>query len=219
MGVGGGGGGERPFRAQLVVALVVGLVLLAVPLYLWRRPSGTENAPADAGAKVDARGSDAADSTSLSPQQSDAGASDDRVKLAPIQRVKCGANTRGGQEGNLCDRIPFFENELVKAVRDNADCAPKLAKEGSINYVLSVDFTGRKVHVFPGASGSWKGPAARKAAACVKRAFGAPDWGTIQHQYRYYTIAMLATYVAPAASPPAAAPSATVTDGSAPLFE
>ena len=154
-----------------------------------------------------------------SPGQSDAGAKDERVKLGPVQRVKCGANTRGGQDANLCDRIPFFENELVKAVRDNADCAPKLAKEGNINYVLSVDFTGRKVHVFPGASGSWKGPAARKAAACVKRALGAPDWAGIQHQYRYYTLALLATYSSPAAPAPTVAPSATAADGAAPLFE
>ncbi|MFO0565404.1 MAG: hypothetical protein U0263_07065 [Polyangiaceae bacterium] len=45
VGGGGGGGGDRPFRAQLVVALVVGLVFLAVPLYLWRRPSGNEQRP------------------------------------------------------------------------------------------------------------------------------------------------------------------------------
>lgn len=222
VGGGGGGGGDRPFRAQLVVALVVGLVFLAVPLYLWRRPSGNEQATGDAGAKPDAR-AESLDSAAPALGTTDAGAASDRVKLGTLQRVKCGASARGGQEGNLCDRLPFFEEQLTRAVRDNVDCAPKTGKEGSINYVLSVDFTARKVHVFPGASGSWKGPAARKAAACVKRALSAPDWAGMQHQYKYYSMALLATYPAPAAPAPAASTGGVapppVDGGPAPLFE
>lgn len=222
LGVGGsGGGGDRPFRAQLIVALVVGLVLLAVPLYLWRRPSGTENAPADGGAPADAAPLPAG-SAQPSAAVADAAAQSERVKLGNVQRVKCGASARGGQEGGLCDRLPFFEEQLTRAIRDNVDCAPKTGKEGSINYVLTVDFTARKVHVFPGQSGSWKGPAARKAAACVKRALSAPDWASLQHQYKHYSLAVLATYPVPApAAPPAAAPGAApATDGGPPpLFE
>lgn len=217
---GGGGGGDRPFRAQLVVALVVGLVLLAVPLYLWRRPSGIENAPVDGGAGGDAKAA-TVDSAAPSVAAQDAAVQNERVKLGAVQRVKCGASARGGQEGNLCDRLPFFEEQLLRAVRDNVDCAPKTGKEGSINYVLSVDFAGRKVHVFPGQSGSWKGPAARKAAACVKRALSAPDWAGIQHQYKHYSLAVMATYPAPAAAaPPAASGVPAAADaGPPPLFE
>src|SRR5262245_8869391 len=48
LGVGGGGsGGDRPLRAQIVVALVIGLMLIAVPLYLWRRPSASDQAAPD----------------------------------------------------------------------------------------------------------------------------------------------------------------------------
>ena len=115
------------------------------------------------------------------------------MKLGSVQRVKCGASARGGQEGSLCDRLPFFEEQLTRAIRDNVDCAPKIAKEGSINYVLTVDFRVRKIHVFPGQSGSWRGPAARKAAACVKRALSAPEWATLNHQHKYYSLALMAT--------------------------
>lgn len=226
LGVGGSGGGDRPYRAQLIVALVVGLVLLAVPLYLWRRPSGTENAPADGGAPSDAR-APSVDSAMTSPALPDAGAQAERVKLGSVQRVKCGASARGGQEGSVCDRLPFFEEQIARAIRDNVDCAPKTGKEGSINYVLTVDFSARKVHVFPGASGSWKGPAARKAAACVKRGLSAPDWAGLQHQYKHYSLAVLATYPAPAAAalaPGSAAPPGSGTPpptdgGPPPLFE
>src|SRR5690242_10600902 len=31
-------GYDRPARLQMIVALVLGLVLVAIPLYLWRRP-------------------------------------------------------------------------------------------------------------------------------------------------------------------------------------
>lgn len=207
---GGGGGGDRPLRAQLVVALVVGLVLLAVPLYMWRRPSGTENAPGDAGADAPdgALSSDAAAAAAA-----DAAAQDERVKLGAAQRIKCAASPGSrGQEGTLCDHLPVFEQALSRAIRQSIDCAPKTGKEGSINYVLSVDFAKKKLHVFPGASGTWRGPQARRAAKCVLRNLPAPPWDTIQHQYRYYQLAILATY-----PPPGSVPSPTGT--AAPLFE
>jgi hypothetical protein len=210
LGVGGGGGGDRPLRAQLVVALVVGLVLLAVPLYLWRRPSGTENAPKDGGsdAKPAAMAVDAA------AAQADGGSAFERVKLGTFQRVRCSAGPgASGQEGNLCDQLGFFEQSLVKAIKDSVECAPKTKKEGSINYVLNVDFGKKKLHVFPGASGSWRGPQARKAAKCVLNAMSAPPWDTIVHQYRFYQVAVLATYAPPGARPPP--PAGT----NAPLFE
>jgi len=199
LGVGGpGGGGDRPLRAQIVVALVALLVLLAVPLYLWRRPSGTENVAeeSDAGPVASALPA-VVDGQVIAP---DAAPAEERVRLAAVQKVKCAASARSrGQEGNLCDSLPFFEEALAKAIRENVDCAPRTGKEGTINYVLKIDFTKRQVSVFPGASGAWKGPQARRAAKCVKRSLPAPQWNAIQHQYRYYMIAILATYPVPSA--------------------
>ncbi|HMR04216.1 MAG TPA: hypothetical protein PKA88_00495 [Polyangiaceae bacterium] len=205
---GGGGGGDRPLRAQLVVALMVIVVLLAVPLYLWRRPSGTENAPANSAGDASP---DGVASGNLPPgvAPGDAAAEDERVKLAPAERVKCSAAANSkGQEGELCDRIEVLEAALAKAIRDNVDCAPRTGKQGNLNYVLSIDFNAKKVHVFPGKSGEWRGPQARKAAECVKRSLPAPEWDKLKHQYRYYLVAILATYPAPGSAP-----------GSAPLFE
>src|ERR1700753_3769765 len=45
----GRGGSERPVKLQLVIALVAGLILVAVPLYLWRRPRPEPIPSADAG--------------------------------------------------------------------------------------------------------------------------------------------------------------------------
>ena len=187
-----------------MVALVIGLMLIAVPLYLWRRPSASDQAAPDQSAPP---GSAAAAGASALPGQVllDAGRTQERVRLATVQRVKCSAGAaRSGQEGSLCDSLPYFEEALAKAIRENADCAPKTGKEGTINHVLTVDFTQRKLHVFPGASGGWKGPQARKATDCVRRALPAPAWDSIQHQHRFYSIAILATYLPPSAAPPVA---------------
>lgn len=208
LGVGTSTTSDRPLRAQLVVAGVVCVILIAVPLYLLRRPSSSPPTPVVASASASALRSAPA------PVAVDAGAPApakpaERVRLAPPQRVKCGASVSQARvEGGLCDSMPPIEQALATAIRASVDCAPKRKEEGSINYVLNIDFNQRKFHVFPGASGSWRGHAARKAAECVGRAFPNPDWGAVPHQYRYYWIAILATYPLPSA---VAAPPGTPT--------
>jgi hypothetical protein len=209
LGVGASTTGGRPLRAQLVVAGVVCVILIAVPLYLLRRPS----TPSTAGAAPSAAAG-SAQRAAPAPIPLDAGAATpakpaERVRLAPPQRVKCGASAAQARvEGGLCDSLPPVEQALATAIRGAADCAPKRKEEGSINFVLNLDFNQRKFHVFPGASGSWRGRLARKAADCVTRSMSNPDWGALPHQYRYYWIAILATYPLPSA---AAAPAGTPT--------
>jgi hypothetical protein len=185
------------------VAGVVCVILIAVPLYLLRRPSSSNAAAVVASASASALRSapapiavDAGAPPSAKPAQ--------RVTLAPAQRVKCGASaTQARVEGGLCDSMPPVEQALATAIRSCVDAAPKRKKEeGSINFVLNIDFRARKFHVFPGASGSWRGPLARKATDCVNRAFPNPDWGALPHQYAYYWVAILATYPLPGVAPP-----------------
>jgi hypothetical protein len=202
LGVGSGSSRDRPLRAQIVVALVAVCILIAVPLYLLRRPGGKSAALASASVALDAGKAPPAVSDAgalLAPL--DAGKPPERLRVAAVQHVRCGASAGGGHEGNVCDSVPFFEDALSKAVRENPDCSPKANEQGTLNYVLTVDFQRKALHLFPGASGQWRGKQARRAIACVKRAFPAPDWATIQHQYRFYTIAVLASYL-PANAPP-----------------
>jgi hypothetical protein len=201
LGTGGGpGGGERLLRTQLVIALILGFTILAVLLYLWRRPSGTEHAAqangADPSASAAAAKTPVILRTKVEPPPKKPF---ERVKVGAVQHLKCGASPRPSGEGSLCDSLPFFEQALTKAITDTADCAPKGKEEGSINYVLVVDFHAHDVRLYPGRSGTWRGKQAKTAAECVKRAIPAPVWDTVTHQYRYYKFAALATY----ASPPA----------------
>lgn len=197
LGTGGGpGGGERLLCTQLVIALVLGFTILAVLLYLMRRPSGTEHDGHDAMAEPSASALAPPPSivrTKVEPPKKPV----ERVKVGAVQRLRCGASAKlSGGEGSLCDSLPFFEQALTKAVTDSVDCAPKGKEEGSINYVLVVDFRAHALRLYPGRSGSWKGKQAKAAAECVKRALPAPTWDTLTHQYRHYMLAVLATYPA-----------------------
>ncbi len=190
LGVGSAQSAERPLRAQLVVALVFVLLVVAVPVYFLRRPSPTGSAKDSDGPKVATRG--------LIRSSVDAGAPTLRVKLGAPQRVKCSAApNRDGNEGNLCDRLPAFEAALRTAIEKTIDCAPQTGKDGTINFVLTADFTKKRLNVFAGASGQWRGPQAKAAAKCVLRSLPAPDWDTIVHRYRYYALSILASYPAP----------------------
>ena len=137
------------------------------------------------------------------------------MRLGAPQRVRCGPSSRAARsrEGPGCDQLPYFEEALKRAIRETVDCAPKARAEGSINFVLRVDFTAKRLHVFPGASGQWKGAQARRAAKCVMRSLPAPQWQSLTHQDNYYEIAVMATYAPIGGAAPAASGSA------APLFE
>jgi hypothetical protein len=194
-------------RAQVVVALVCVAMLIAVPLYLWRKPSTktaaslpSAHAAASAGPQAVAKASAAAATPPAPPP---------RLTLGAVQKVRCGSSAAASpNEGTLCDTLGAFEEALKKAILANEDCAPKSKAKGSINYVLTVDFAHKKLHVFPGASGDWHGKQARRATSCIGNAVKVADWN-VPHQYRFYAIAILATYAGPPGSEPIPAASAT----------
>jgi hypothetical protein len=199
LGVGGSPAGrERLFRAQLVIALVFGFTILAVILYLWRKPNGTEHAAHDAAEPSASAVVPLAPivRTKVDPPKKPV----PRVRVSQVQHLKCGASPKAsGGEGSLCDSLPFFEQAFERAIVDTAaDCVPQPKEEHTINFVLVVDFRNHEARVYAGRSGSWKGKAAKKATECAKHALSAPAWDTLAHQYRYYMLSILATY--PAAS-------------------
>ena len=186
----GAGGAERPLRAQAVLGGMLVLVLVAVPVYLLRRPNGTpDSREPDAGTSVFG---------GVLGGEADASAPVAQVLLGAIQRVRCGASpSQIASEGELCDTLPALEAALRQSILGAADCAPRTGKEGSINFVLEVDFTNDRYNVFPGRSGKWRGPQARRATQCVLRSFPPVDLHSVRHQYGYYAIAVLAVYPAP----------------------
>jgi hypothetical protein len=214
LGVGSSGGGDRPLRAQVIVALVCVAMLIAVPLYLVRRPSLRATPTQAMGS---ASSSAAPQAIPLPPAAAASAVPAARLTLGAVQKVRCGSTPSASQnEGSLCDTLGPFEEALKKAVLTSEDCAPKAKTKGTINYVLTVDFVKKKTHVFPGASGEWHGKVARRATTCVANAVKIADWN-IPHQYRHYAIAVMATYAGPPeiSIPPAASATPTI-PGAAP---
>jgi hypothetical protein len=129
----------------------------------------------------------------------DAGRQVTDVVLGPVQRVRCGASaTQTTGEGGLCDALPLLEGALREGIQSNVDCAPRTGKEGTINYVLEVDFASSRLNMFAGQSGTWRGSRGKKAATCVLRSLPPLPWTELPHQYQYYAIAIMASYPPPA---------------------
>jgi hypothetical protein len=174
----------------LILSILVAAVLLSIPLYLLRSPSDKgekkkNEAPVGFAPSV--------------PAGIQADKKNERLSLGKVERVKCSSSEgAAGKSGRLCDEIPIFEKALASAIEESIDCAPRTGEGGTLNYVLKVDFNKNTPHIFPGASGVWKGPQARRATQCVKRALPAPDWEKVSHDYRYYEVAILAEYKPPA---------------------
>src|SRR6185295_2814555 len=112
----GRGGGERPVKLQIIIALVAGLILVAVPLYLWRRPR-PESIPSADAAVVDA-GAPASPIVAF-----DAGPTGG-VTVAPFTTIKCESPGPGKTAPDRCDHVTFFEDSLARAIREKASCAP-----------------------------------------------------------------------------------------------
>lgn len=198
LGAGGPGhGGDRPMRVQIIVALVVGLILVAVPLYLWRRPKADASNPAGSvspSAIVSASRPPPDPSKSLLAAALDGGVETEKIKLGRVWIDSCYRAGVGKTPAEQCDRQPFFEEALVKAVLDNTACAPKLNKGGSISYAMKIDYRRKRVTLFAGKSGSVRRSTARPAVECVEQAIPKPTWEALPHQHTRYVIAVLATY-------------------------
>lgn len=187
----GRGGGERPVRLQIVIALVAGLILVAVPLYLWRRPrpesipSADAAVAADAGPPADASADAMFQPTTPPPPV---------VQLSTFTTLKCENPGPGKTPPERCDHVPFFEDGLARAIRDNAACAPAGSTPTKVSFVMEVDFRRKRTNLFIGKSSTLKKEKGKELLRCVTRGMPTPDWGTIVHQYSRYKVNVTATY-------------------------
>ncbi len=130
-----------------------------------------------------------------------ASGSDMRMKtdLVTVDRVwidSCRRPGPGRTPPKECDRQPFFERALVKAIVQHANCAAEHPKDESISYALEVDFGRKKTRLFAGRSGSLRAAEAKPALECVRKALPEPDWNDLAHDHTRYIIGVLATYPA-----------------------
>ena len=182
----GRGGGERPVKLQLIIALVAGLILVAVPLYLWRRPRPEPIPTADA-AVVDAGVPPASPVVAF-----DAGVSG--ISITPFTTIRCESPGPGKTPPERCDHVTTFEDALSRAIRESARCAPSSKAPFTVSFVMESDFRRKRLQLFTGKSSTIKRDKARELLRCVKRTMPSPDWTSIPHQYARYKVNVAATY-------------------------
>ncbi len=190
---------EQPSRILLALALVAGLALIALPLVLWiGPPPSTRTAHASASASASAASTSSAatmkDPNSLVAEASTTGVDTENVKLGKVWISKCEKPGPDRTPPEQCDRQPWFEKALVRAILENTACAPERAGGGTVSVAMKVDFRRRQVKVFAGKSGSIRGRSAKSLIKCVKRSVPKPDWESLDHKHTKYIIAVMATY-------------------------
>jgi hypothetical protein len=192
----GRGGGERPVRVQIILALVAALVLVAVPLYLWRRPQPATIPSADAATSGQAPpvpgptvGAPGAASTNL------VGATTGpSVEVGPVKTLKCQDPGPGRTPPERCDGIRFFEDGLTRAIKDSAACAPPSRNGYVVSYVLEFHFGKKRTNLFLGKSTTLSKSKRKELLKCIERGLPTPDWDRIPHQHLKYTVNTVATY-------------------------
>ena len=115
---------ERPARLQMIVAGILLLVLVAVPLYLWRRP------------RAESIASDTKDGgLELAPPTES-----EKVVVSEGKTLSCHDPGPRRTAPERCDRIPEIEKALATAIQENASCVPKGEGGGTIAYVADITF-------------------------------------------------------------------------------
>lgn len=174
----------------MLIGLVVGLVLVAVPLYLWRRP---EPLPPPDSTGIATDGVASADTVVPYLPLADAGAAAS-VQLSAFTTIRCSDPGPGTTSPERCDHITYFEDALSRAIRDNAVCAPSTKTGASLSFVLELDFRKKAFKLYRGKSSSLPEKDTQELFNCVKRGLPTPEWGSIPHQHVRYVVNVTAAY-------------------------
>jgi hypothetical protein len=192
----GRGGGERPVRIQIIVALVATLILVAIPLYLWRRPQPESIPSADAAVAPPPQGPNTVQPLKGLPPISAPSASfpGARLDIAPVKTLKCQNAGPGKTPAERCDGVRFFEDALVTAIRESHPCAPPSRSGYVMSYVLEFHFGKKKMSLYSGKSTTLAKSKRRELLKCAERSLPVPEWDRIVHQHQKYTITTVVTY-------------------------
>ena len=181
---------DRPARLQMIVALVLGLVLVAIPLYLWRRPraeSISATGSADAGVDPNA----AAASTTAPPID------ESKPTVGEPKSILCQDPGTKKTPPEQCDHLADVEKAFAKAIEDTAVvCVPKDAGGGTIQFVADVSFKRHALNVSTPKEGRTmkNGKVVSACQSAVKSRLQAVSLESVQHAHARYKIAITASY-------------------------
>ncbi len=181
---------DRPARLQMIVALVLGLVLVAIPLYLWRRPraeSISATGSADSGVDPNAAPAEA---------ETTGGADEGKPTIGEVKSISCQDPGPKKTPPEQCDHVADVEKAFAKAIEETASCVPKDAGGGTIQFVADVSFKRKALNVATPKEGrTMKSP--KVVSACqsaVRSKLQALSLDAVQHAHARYKIAITAGY-------------------------
>lgn len=176
------GDDARPARVQMIVALLLGVVLVGIPLYLWRRPR-TESIAASSGADGGVL------YVPLPTEETKVVLGEPRVKECQDLGPKKTAPDQ-------CDHVVELERALAKAIEENAACVPREAGGGTIVYVADVSFKKKQIIVITPKEGRTlkSQKAVETCRAAVKGTLQTANLDAMVHQHARYKITLSAIY-------------------------
>lgn len=178
---------DRPARLQMIVALILGLVLVAIPLYLWRRPRA-ESITVNAGS-VDGGVLPAVTAATT-------GATDEKLVLGDPKILSCHDPGPKKTAPEQCDHVAELEKAFAKAIEENTSCVPRDAGGGTIIYIADVAFKKKTVSVGTPKEGRTL-KSSKVAGTCekaVKARLSSLPYDTIKHEHARYRVSITATY-------------------------
>src|ERR1700722_2355950 len=144
-------GDEGPGRLQLGAALLLGLVLVAAGLYMWRRPRSADPSADDTSAASPAASSGLSAAGIVIGAVSPEAGSPSGVALTEPRVLACQDKGSKKTAPDACDRLAPVEKALADAINHSATCVQSgsgsAAGGGTIEYVADVSFSRHKVGV------------------------------------------------------------------------
>lgn len=177
---------DRPARIQMIVALFLGLVLVAIPLYLWRRPRA-ESIPVVVGAS---------DTGVTGIPTAAAAVPEEKLILGEPKTLSCHDPGPKKTPPEQCDHVLELEKALARAIEESSSCVPKDAGGGTMIYVADVQFKKKAVLVSTPKEGRTL-RSSKVAGVCeraVKGALSALPYDSLKHDHARYRISVTATY-------------------------
>jgi hypothetical protein len=173
----------------MAAALLLGLTLVAVPLYLWRRPASLPvRVPVDAAPPIDAAVEGGVVEIDAGPPA---------AQVAPARVVECHDPGSKHTSPVDCDHLPPIEAMISNAILATATCVPSSPAGGTIEYVVDVSFARKRTPFIVKAPKEGRTiKSARTASSCataLKRTLGTPSM-EMPHQHARYKFALTATY-------------------------
>jgi hypothetical protein len=178
---------DRPARLQMIVALILGLVLVAIPLYLWRRPR----------AEAISVGSTGADGGALpAVTAANPGTPEEKVVIGEPKTLSCHDPGPKKTAPEQCDHVADLEKPFAKAIEESAACVSKDAGGGTIVYLADASFKKKTLSVtVPKEGRTLRNP--KIASGCekaVKARLQNLALDPMKHDHARYRVTIAATY-------------------------